>query len=195
MKTTLAGIALVIAAVGGNAQAQMAPVKPVRFAGGIGLTAGGEKLVTVQYDDGSTEDIKSGGLVHLYAGAEFAVAPQVTLQATVGYHVDDTSSAQNASVRFSRYPFEFLGHYAVTPQVRLGGGLRYVPSAKLDGTGELNFLHFDFKATTGVVLEAEYLFSPNFGTKLRYVNEEYEAEGGSGGISGNHGGIYFTLYF
>jgi hypothetical protein len=200
MKTTLAGIALVIAAATSSqaqaqAQVQPMPVKPVRVVAGIGLTTGGEKLVTVQYTDGSTDDVKSGGLVHFYLGAEFNIAPQFSLQANAGYHIDDTSGASNGSVRFSRYPIEFLGHYAATPQVRLGGGLRYVPSAKLDGSGVLNFTHIDFKSTTGLVLEGEYLFNPNFGVKLRYVAEDYEAEGGLGSVSGNHGGVYMSFYF
>jgi hypothetical protein len=193
MKKTLLSITLAIAAASG-AHAQAGPPKPVGFVGGIGLTGGGEKLITVEYTNGDNQDVRSGGLVHFFGGIEFAVAPQVTMQATVGYHVDNVS-ARNGDAKFERFPFEFLAHYEISPQFRLGGGLRYVTSSKLSGDGAAEFPTIEFKSHAGAVIEGEYLFNPHFGAKLRFVSEKYKPEFGGSSVSGDHVGLYATFHF
>jgi len=191
MKTSLITAVLAMAALAGApAQAQERTVRGVL---GIGVTGGGETLATVVYNDGSTDSIKSGGLVHFYGGAEFRVAPQFTIQANVGYHVDRTSGYSNGSIRFSRYPIELLGHIAVTPSVRLGGGARFVNNAKIDTSGVLSGTRVDFDNTVGGVVEAEWLVLPSLGLKVRYVSERYKTNGVS--VDANHGGFYGTWYF
>jgi Outer membrane protein beta-barrel domain len=188
MKRTLITAALALAAAAG-AQAQERTVRGVL---GVGVTGGGDTLATVVYTDGSTDSIKAGGLVHLYGGAEFRLAPQFTLQANVGYHVDRTSGFSNGSVRFSRTPIELLGHFEVAPSVRLGGGARFVNNAKLDTSGVLSGTRVDFDNTVGAVVEAEWLVLPSLGLKVRYVSERYKANGVS--VDGNHGGFYVSWY-
>jgi hypothetical protein len=46
----------------------------------------------------------------------------------------------------------------------------------------------EFKTITGVVLEAEYFVSPNFGLKARVVQEKYEPKVGRGEANGKHAG-------
>lgn len=195
MKKTLLSFLLAIATAGA-AHAQAGPQKPVGFVGGIGLTGGGKKLVTVRFTNGDEQDVRSGNLVHFWGGLEFAAAPNFTLQATVGYHVDSVV-ASNGDVQFERYPLELIGHFAVSPNLRLGGGLRHVPSAKVDPDGVVNQYigPAEFDAHTGAVVEGEYLFSPNFGAKLRYVFEKYKPANGTPSISGNHVGLYATFHF
>jgi len=188
MKKPLITAALALAAVAG-AQAQERTVRGVL---GMGVTGGGDTLATVVYTDGSTDSIKAGGLVHLYGGAEFRVAPQFTLQANVGYHVDRTSGYSNGSIRFSRYPIELLGHFAVAPSVRLGGGARFVNNAKIDTSGVLSGTRVEFDNTVGGVIEAEWLVLPSLGLKARYVSERYKINGVS--FDGNHGGFYVSWY-
>ena len=193
MKKTLLSLTLALAAAGG-AYAQVGPNKPVGFVGGFGLTGGGEKLVTLEYTNGDSQDVRSGGLVHFYGGVEFAVAPLVTMQATVGYHVDNVS-ARNGDARFERFPFELLAHYEISPQFRLGGGLRYVTGAKLSGDGAAEFQTIDFDSRLGAVVEGEYLFTPHFGAKLRFVSEKYKPSFGGSSVSGDHVGVYATFHF
>ena len=106
---------LTCAALGAQAQE-----RTVRGVLGMGLTGGGDTLATVVYTDGSTDNIKSGGLLHVFGGAEFRLGPQATMQATIGYHVDETNGNSDGSLRFSRYPLELLAHYHVTPAFKLG---------------------------------------------------------------------------
>jgi len=60
------------------------------------------------------------------------------LQATVGYHINDTRAASNGSVRFTRIPIDLLALYSVTDKVRLGGAAeKFKPSNrgdKIDGS-------------------------------------------------------------
>jgi hypothetical protein len=175
----------------GAAQAQERAVRGIL---GLGVTGGGDTLVTVPFNNGTTEDITGGGLVHAYGGIELRVAPQLTLQGTIGYHVNSTSSASNGGLRFSRYPIELLGHFQIGPQFRLGGGARLVDSAKIRGSGVLSGFQVDFQSTTGLVVEGEYLVSPQFGLKLRAVSEKYTPTTGGPSADGNHVGLYFNWY-
>lgn len=182
-------LATTLVCAGMAAQAQERTVRGVL---GIGLTGGGDTLATVVYTDGSTDNIKGGGLVHIFGGAEFRLGSNVTMQATVGYHVDETNGASDGSLRFSRYPIELLAHYHVTPQVKLGGGARFVNSAKIDSRGVLSGARFDFDSTVGAVVEGEWMVTPAIGLKLRYVSEKYKAPGVN--ADGNHVGFYFSWY-
>jgi hypothetical protein len=188
MKRLAITVALGLAAVAG-VQAQERNVRGVL---GVGVTGGGDTLATVVYTDGSTDSIKSGGLVHLFGGAEFRLCTQVTMQATVGYHVDETNGASDGSLRFSRYPIELLAHYHVAPNFKLGGGARFVNNAKIDSRGVLSGARVDFDNTVGAVIEGEWMVTPSIGLKLRYVNETYK--GGGVSVDADHGGFYFSWY-
>jgi hypothetical protein len=187
-KTFVASLALACAAAPSFAG------ETVKAVFGITATGGGEKLVTVRYTDGSSQNIKSGGLIHLFGGAEFNPMDMLTLQATVGYHVDDTN-AKNASVKFSRVPLELIAFWKPSDSFRLGGGLRKANSAKLSGSGaasDLGTTKLDSKL--GGVLQGEYLFSANASMFVRFVAETYSVKGGPD-VSGNHGGLGISFRF
>src|SRR5687767_12881436 len=131
MKNTLIAAALAIGAVA-SAHAQDAlKVRPLL---GAGITFGGDTLATVVYTDGSSEDIKGGGLVHLYGGAEIPLGSAVALQATIGYHVDN-SSGRDGSVRFSRMPIDLVALYRLNDQFRIGAGAQIINNPELKGSG------------------------------------------------------------
>jgi len=155
---------------------------------GVALTGGGEKLSTVTFTDGSSENIKSGGLVHLFAGVEYRNGA-FALQANVGYHVDDTSAASNGSVKFARMPVEVLGFWHVADHWRFGGGWRKAGSAKLSSSGAAASVgSATFSSKGGLVLQGETFFGNSQASAyLRYVTEDYELRGVS--VSGNHVGL------
>lgn len=145
-----------------------------------GLTGGGDKLATVRFSDGSTESINAGGLVHL--GLGFVWQPVLTplsVQATIGWH-GDTITADNGDLRFTRVPIELLGFVHPAPNVRIGGGVRWVtsPELKTDVAGLNDSIRF--KDTTGAVAEAGYRFGQRTWLNLRYTVEDYEAESVNG---------------
>jgi hypothetical protein len=189
-KQTLCAVVLAAASVA--AQAQSTP-NPLRGFVGMAFTGGGETLVTVTYSDGTSKNIKSGGLIDLKLGADYRVNDMFSLQGSVGFHTDSTS-ASNGSVRFTRFPIELLGYWHASPAFRLGGGVRVPTGAKLRSSGVAASLgDTSFDTSAGVVLEGEYFFSPHFGLGLRAVKETYEVGGSK--IDGDHVGLRLNYYF
>jgi hypothetical protein len=195
-KQILAASLLALAAFTGHAQAQSnaATPQPLRFFLGGGFTFGGDKLVTVPFNDGTKDDITAGGLAQLNAGVHYQISDNYSASLALGYHADSTAGT-NGSVSFTRYPVELLGYYAVTPVVRIGGGVRLIGSAKLRGTGVKSGISADYGSTNGVVLEGEYLMSSKLGIKLRLVDEKYKINGAQNKIDGSHAGVLFNFYF
>jgi len=193
MKKRLAIAALAVAAAFSAQAAE--PSSEWHFLVGTGLTFGGDKLnTTVTYKNGNDVNLRAGELIALYAGLDFRFANRFSLQTTIGYHVDDRT-ASNGDVTFDRVPIELLGYYGVTDQVRLGGGVRYVESPKLSGSGIASGTKGEFDNTTGAVLEGEYLFTPKFGLKIRGVSETYKLKGSSKSVNGSHAGVLVSYYF
>ncbi len=169
-----------------------APFKPLL---GLGLTSGGDKLVTVQFTDGSSSNVKAGDLFVLYGGAEFRLGDRLGLQATVGYHSADSKAASNGSVKFTRIPVDVLLMFSATDSVRLGGGIQFANSPDLKGSGFASNLSQKFDSTRGLIVEGEYLFNGQFGFKLRYVSEKYKVSGTNIKVDGSHVGGLFSYYF
>jgi hypothetical protein len=160
---------------------------------GASITGGGKTLVTVHYTNGQTQDVRSGGLVHLFGGAEYEFNDQFSLQGNVGYHVDN-STAKNGEVKFSRWPVELIGLWKINPTIRLGVGVRKATGAKFTSSGAASSAgsaSFDSKA--GVILQGEYLFSPHWGMLVRGVTESYEVYGTK--VQGNHIGVGVSYRF
>lgn len=189
--------ATVIAAVSIQAaQAQVAaPVKPLRWVAGIGITAGGAKLATADYSDGTSANIKAGSGLALLAGAEYRVSPEFSVQGTVGYHIHFTPEASNGDASFSRVPVELIGYFHPNQQWRVGGGVRHTTAVKLNGKGAAYYMDRDYQDATGALFEVEYFTSPNLGIKARFVNEKFKQEGSSREVSGNHFGVLLNAYF
>jgi opacity protein-like surface antigen len=194
MKKIVLAIALAIASLNA-AQAQNAPVdKQLRFLVGGGLTFGGDKLITVKYENDVDMSVRAGGMIALTGGVEYRVSNAFSLQATLGYHVDNTS-ASNADARFDRFPMELLAYYHLSPQWRVGGGARYVSNPKFKTSGVADIGDYTFDNTIGGLVEVEYLMNEHVGFKLRYVQEKYESKQIRGKIDGNHVGMLANFYF
>jgi hypothetical protein len=194
LKSVLTGAVLAaLAMTSAHAQPQNGPaLRPLL---GMGFTFGGDKLFTADFTDGSSDTVRAGGLVMLYGGVEFRATDALAVQATVGYHADSTRAASNGSIRVGRYPVDVLALYSVTDKVRLGGGVEFVNSPKLSGSGVVGDFTVRFNNTTGVVLEGEYLFTPKFGMKARAASIKYKLDGASEKIDGSYGGLMLNYYF
>ena len=203
MKQLFATAALAAAAlVPTLAHAGLDSDNPIHPLVGLELTAGGDKLASVEYTDGDTRDITAGGLVQVYGGVEYhEKGSPFGLQATFGYHFDNTS-ARNGDQRFSRWPVEVIALYNVSPKFRLGIGARYASSAKFTSDGAADVGSADFTSRIGALVLGEWLITPSMGLQLRYVNEKYKVDVNDGegnvrrlDIDGSHGGIGFNYYF
>ena len=200
-KTILAAAALAFAATAAHAQSQDGQGLRVRPFVGLGLTWGGDKLSSVEYDDGTTQNIRAGGLVDLRAGVDVHFESPFSAQVSVGYHFQtirgETSNGNKGRTTFDRYPIEVLGHWDLNDQWRIGGGARFSQNAKFSSSGALDVGDAEFESSTGAVLEAEYFFSRAFAMKVRGVHETYKLKGFSSSPSydGSHVGVYFSYYF
>ena len=192
--TRIVAAALLGALAAGAAQAGEGPsLRPLL---GIGVTVGGDKFVSgIEYDDGYTEDIQAGQFVQFYGGLMYQAVPQFSVQATLGYHVDETRQASNGNAKFARYPLEVLGHIHLDEQFRIGGGARFVNGAKFSSSGFLSSGNVSFESTTGAVVEAEYLVAPQLGLKLRVVSEKYQPKAPfTRTVDGSHVGFMVNFY-
>ncbi|MDN3578508.1 hypothetical protein QWZ03_17190 [Chitinimonas viridis] len=194
MRLAVQGL-LISAAVGATAEVSV-PHKALRFTMTAGLTAGGDKIDQIQFDNGHDQSIRAGGNVNMGAGITWQ--PQnspFSAQLTGNYQVAGVF-AKNGSATFNRFPVELIGFYNINDKFRVGLGLRRVfnPNYSYDvGSGyDLNF-----KDATGAVIEAGYFFTPSIGLNLRYVKEEYELENSRNNlkVDGSHVGINSTFMF
>jgi opacity protein-like surface antigen len=190
----LAVVSLAMAQAQSFVQVQDVATKPLRFVAGAGLTYGGERIVTARYTNGDAMDIDGGGSVALLVGLDYRVNPQFSVQGTIGYHVDNAAGT-NGDIRFERVPFELLGYYHVNDKVRVGGGLRYVTGTSLRTNGVADIGNYEFKDTTSPVAEIEYLYSPQLGFKLRYVNDKFKFRDFDDTVRGDHVGALVNFYF
>lgn len=196
MKKIVLALAAMIATMGAAQAQDAAPAPeraPLRFMVGMGLSGGGDKLVAVEYTNGDSYNIKSGGLIYLTGAADYRVSPEFSIQGTLNYHVD-RANAKNGDIKFQRFPIEVLGYYHLNNAWRLGGGVRYVTGAKLSGSGAASDLDVKFDNTTSAVLETEYFFNQNFAMKLRYVKETYKTRGYED-VNADHVGLSGNFYF
>ena len=199
MKKSALGFALAIASLGmaqaqSFVQVQDIAIKPLRFVAGAGVTYGGERIVTARYTNGDEMDIDGGGSVALLVGLDYRINPQFSVQGTIGYHVDNAAGS-NGDIRFERVPFELLGYCHANDNVRVGGGLRYVTATSLRTNGVADIGNYEFKNTSSAVAETEYLYSPQLGFKLRYVNDKFTFRDVSGTVNGGHVGALVNFYF
>ena len=192
MKKIVFALTAVLATMGA-AQAQAQNPAPLRFLAGLGVSAGGDNLASARYTDGKSQDIKAGGGVYFTAGADYRINPQFSVQGTVNFHIDDTN-ASNGSIKFKRFPIEVLGYYHVNNDWRIGGGLRYVSGAKLSSSGAAAGMETKFDNTVSGVIETEYFWTPQFGMKMRYVNETFKSPYNRD-VKANHVGISANYYF
>lgn len=166
---------------------------PIHPLVGVALTGGGEKIASVEFQNGGSRDITAGGLVHIWGGAEYhEQGSPFGLQATIGYHFDNTS-ADNGSQRFDRFPIELIALYSFDPKFRLGVGVRKALSPKFRSSGAGDVGNFNASSEVGALILGEWLITPSVGVQVRYVHETYKVDGFS--FDGSHGGVGVNYYF
>jgi hypothetical protein len=172
-----------------------------------GFTSGGDTIATATYSDGSSKNVKGGGLAQFGLGAsyQFQNTPlALLLSANYHYH---TAAASNGDITFSRVPIEVLAYYTGVERCRFGAGVRLVnsPVASKTINGSTDKITFD--KTTGTVVEFGYKMAPSTWLNLRYVSEKYQGNTrtysngttasltGTQPVSGNHFGVMLGFEF
>lgn len=205
--------AATLAALCGAAQAQEAQDKKFRMMAGVGYTSGGDTLVHVTLTptggSGSSssagktyyEDLSGGAGLDFRLGGEYRLSDTVRVQGMVAYH-NDQANGNTAHVAYRRVPIELVAHWRASDNWWLGGGLRKATQGALDreagftsGGVTLPAEKVRITFNTGVLLEAEYMMSKNWGLKMRAVKENGRFEGDTEKFNADHVGLILAYYF
>lgn len=97
---------------------------------------GGDKILTVFFTDGSTQDVYAGQGGTFAAGFEYRLprAPRVALGATLGYKFV-TTAADNADISFTRIPIDLTARVDLNPAWWVAGGATFHTAIEFDGDG------------------------------------------------------------
>lgn len=186
MPSKLVAVAALLAAGVSTAQAE-----GFNWVGTGALTVGGEELVKVRFDDGTTKKITSGGFMQFSIGMEYTF-PETpyTIHTTFGIHFDN-ASATNGSVEFSRTPVELICLYHLNEKIRLGAGLRKTYSPELTSSGDIDIGDYTMNSSLGYIAQVDFNYTDRTGAFLRFVKEAYL----DGSIRGNHFGVGLSFRF
>lgn len=133
------------------------------------LEFGGDELATFSFEDGSTQDIKTGQGVTLALGGHYRRANSpFSLRGTVGYKYV-TTKASNADVNIGRTVIEVVGNYLWDNGWWIGGGITLHSSIEFDADGFGPDLRFD--DAIGPTIEAGWRWIALTYTKLDYKDE------------------------
>lgn len=133
------------------------------------------------YVGGSRFSIKAGNGNAFAGGVSYALNPDYDLSVGLGYE-KTTTAASNGELAFTRTPVELMVFRHVGSNWRLGGGVRLLNGAKLETSGVVAGNDKTYDASTGMVLEAQYLTkrggSPygRFGASVRLVADRYDGK-------------------
>jgi hypothetical protein len=131
------------------------------------LEYGGDDLATLEFTDGSSQDIKAGQGVTVALGGHYrAVESPFSVRGTVGYKYV-TTQASNADISVSRTVFEFVGNYLWDTGWWIGGGLTHHTGIKFDADGYGPNVKFD--DATGPTVEVGWRW-----IALSYTNLDYK---------------------
>ncbi len=97
------------------------PAQAVDFVFGLGLSGGGDTIMTLNYTDGTTEDMNAGDGVDIYGGLRFPISDSSGIETRIGYFFD-SPSVQNGTVETTRTTMDAL-LYIQGERIYIAGGL------------------------------------------------------------------------
>lgn len=139
----------------------------------LGATFGGNAVSKITYPNGAIQEISAGGLYQIGLGVLYqAEVIPVSVALTLNYHYNaDYNNNDNAA--FRRNPVEALFYFNGPGNFRIGGGMRYVYSARVNSTLNGVTEKITYKNTRGSIVEIGYQVRPYGWVNLRYVRETY----------------------
>ncbi|MDO8990290.1 MAG: hypothetical protein Q7U91_11740 [Sideroxyarcus sp.] len=156
----------------------------------LGVTLGGNVISEITREDGSIREISAGGLYQIGAGVLYqAESIPFSGALILNYHYNsDYKDNDNAS--FRRVPLEALVYFNGPGRFRIGGGMRYVYSARANSTLNGVTEKITFRNARGSIVEIGYQVRPYGWVSLRHVKETYQvatyaSTGTAPGLAGN----------
>ncbi len=186
------GIILALLGALAAAPAHAFEVRPLLKAG---FDFGGDTIVTAVFTNGERQDIKANQGLYLGGGAVIVGdAKDWEFHLTAAYKFAFID-ATNGDIEWTRIPLEALAFYRF-PHVRVGGGLAYHASPKLEGSGVVGGLDIKFKNALGAVLQVDWRITENVALGGRYTAVDYDAKAPASGSAKSNGlGVSFSMSF
>ncbi|MDD4912368.1 MAG: hypothetical protein PHP57_08750 [Sideroxydans sp.] len=142
-----------------------------------GLTYGGDTIATAVYTNGSSTNLKGGGLVQFGLGGLYQFAEQpVAVLLSANYHFHSAGGSAG-SINFGRMPIEALAYYTGKARYRIGGGIRMVQSPEYSSdvsSATSPVKQVTYENTQGIVAEIGYQLSSQGWLNFRFVSEKYQ---------------------
>lgn len=170
---------------------------------GMGISFGGDDLVTAVYTNGDTNTLKAGSGLSLYVGGMVTPlwigdAAGFGVVGNIGWKYDNVGG-KNADISFSRFPWllglQTLIRASEHGYISIAGGATKEPGARLAGSGDISG-QADLQSQLGWMGElGSYVSSGShsaWGIGLRYTKVHYSFGGET--IDGSNLGLHFTLH-
>jgi hypothetical protein len=164
----------------------------------LGGDYGGDKVLELEYTDGSSPDVQAGGGILFSGGAAMQLlsfADQaLDVQASVGVKYRTIPEASNQSLTWMRFPVEGLLMYRAPMGLRAGGGVSMHFGNRIEAEGAAVDGKIEFKTTPGYVVQTGYGRGP-WAIDLRYTLMKYEMAGVAEKVNANSLGAGLSWSF
>lgn len=160
----------------------------VKFLVDAGIEFGGDEILQVFFTNGEDQTMRAGqgGFIAFGGQFEFSRIKQFMLRSTIGIKYN-TTAAENANIRLTRYPVTLTPFWKVNDDVRLGIGITTHFSPRLKGDGFISDM--SYKSTVGPRFEIGYKW-----ISLTYTAISYEDKVGESFSAGSIGAsLSFTI--
>jgi hypothetical protein len=157
----------------------------------LGYDTGGDKIVTVTFTNGETDSIRANEGFYLGLGVSVINDDKnIEFLGTVNYKFASIH-ANNGDIDWTRVPLDALLFYR-QEKFRVGGGVTYVMSPKISGSGVAGGINVKVDDALGFLLQADYLLG-KVAIGIRGTFVSYKAGGQT--AKGDGVGITFGITF
>lgn len=102
--------------------------RPLGFLVRMGIEGGGDKLASVEWEDGDKTNITAGGLISFSGGLLYHPDAPIAVEATIGYKFDRVNGS-NGKIQFTRVPVDLVVSWARSGhRLGLGGTMHLSPT-------------------------------------------------------------------
>jgi hypothetical protein len=139
-----------------------------------GIEFGGDEILEVFFTNGGDQTMRAGQGGFIAVGGEFQFpnVNQLMLRTSIGIKYN-TTAAENANIRLTRYPVHLTPFWKINDDFRLGVGITTHLGPKLKGDGF--FPDVDFTSSAGARFEFGYKWIALTYTAINYKDENGES--------------------
>ena len=108
----------------------------------------------------------------------------------------DSAPASNGDARFTQLPIELIAFWQFK-QFRIGGGItrHFNPKLKIDPHGNSDNATVKFNHANGLIIQADYYYSEQFGVGLKLTDIEYKTLQSDQKFNGDSIGVVGSYLF